>query len=654
MNFQPKFPTTFQSSLPICLIESKHIRYSKMVKNSMLAGLRHNGFKNIDVYECIETFVNRIARDNTQPECIYVEYDPKTPYVLEVLRDIRQNKTSLSPFIKIVVITETREVSDLERIIYSGVDDIVIFPISFGTLARRLSETVPRTKDFILSFKYVGPDHPATRAHANWSVSRIPGHNGADLFMARGFHCPAPASILKKIDSAVTVNTAGIDLLSIAADMKYVHRTCEDTDTLLDNMTNVFRALYRLKTRLAEARHAVSKTRLETLGDLLHASAVMLDRFSPNKNLCYNYKEIQVFDLVGDALERLYVDSTADNATTRAIVTLIETRFMEDRLFDARSQWKLDRMRVAPPAVTTQTTAGPASDTPPGSSNPILVAHQRQSISPHKAYINSLFRDALTAEGQRRRFVAFFAAMIEVQFAKFRDPEGNDHPYFMAEHFSDELQALFKAVIARDMMKSRVVQLWMDSALRDGFKPMELIAELCVGDQRAIQQAWQLGLENCLKSGSLRKKFVAAKDRFPTVHANFGKDFIRTTTEILFFDPEAVSRVETSVTQAKQRIEDREIPYWGLLNTIMRGRDTLPRHGASLLMKKVLHAVFEPETADRVCSCLSRGDGPCPVLNCTERRMIPKACERPLDAADPALVCAPMPEEPRPPLISSL
>jgi hypothetical protein len=75
-----------------------------------------------------------------------------------LVRDIRRGKVGRNPFVSVIFVTRESESEVIRRAVNSGVDLILIKPLSAGRLFARIDRLVADRKPFIVTGDYVGPD----------------------------------------------------------------------------------------------------------------------------------------------------------------------------------------------------------------------------------------------------------------------------------------------------------------------------------------------------------------------------------------------------------------------------------------------------------------------------------------------------------------
>ncbi|MQX35653.1 hypothetical protein [Roseospira navarrensis] len=655
----PDVKAAYRRSIPLGLVESRTMPSSRTLRNTLLAGLRQNGFSNVELYRSVDMFLDHEHSAKAKTECIFLQYSADTPALLEIVADIRKNKTCLSPFIYIFVIAEHIGYSDIVHIIKSGVDDIILLPLEFGTLAHRFSSIVPRPKKYLLSYDYIGPEHPAVHAHFRPVATRIARHNGVLDYLRDGVTSPPNPWLTDKINSAVVLNDLGVDIMKISANMQKVSTLFFEGKNTVRNYNDMFRSIFFLRKSISSAVKATSATDLSSVSDILNASHIILSRFHPDKDLSQNTREVKVFQLISKAFEVMYLDSWARENSTQDIVSLIEQHFLKTNIFESTGQWRQSTAKVsvqsaparaaaaagavqtpaphAPPAPTPAPAPAPMptststpETTPPAAPSP-TKPESRESRHPIEyASLREAFADLRDARTVPDRFIAFLAGMARVQFTPYRSNAAvASNDCYAQPSFVSELATLIEEIVGPDMLSSRYVRSWAQATLATGFRPMEEITNLQT--DQGMRQAWTLSLQKCLEAGDLRDRVEARRDRLPGLVESLTPHVIRDLTEIMFSDPRAVPDAEAAINRARSELIQTRHGYWGVLRAISRSRGRLPECCDGYMILKIAHAVFSRPQANVVAQCMAHGGETCSLMHCTEQLMMPRHCERALN-----------------------
>jgi CheY-like chemotaxis protein len=114
------------------------------------------GFRNIEAVTALIE-LRRCLELGMADLCI-VDVTADEAEVCALIRDLRQGRLGPNPFV-VVIATSWRQSGDLvRRVIESGADDLILRPLSTGTLKSRIEQQVEGRKSFVVTSTYIGPD----------------------------------------------------------------------------------------------------------------------------------------------------------------------------------------------------------------------------------------------------------------------------------------------------------------------------------------------------------------------------------------------------------------------------------------------------------------------------------------------------------------
>ncbi|MBE7635448.1 response regulator [Sneathiella sp. P13V-1] len=128
------------------------------------ATMRHNtrvallgvGFGSVEAVGSLEEFTRK-AKENSYD---LIVADTKGPEgrVNEIVEKIRLHKVGENPFANIIVTTWNTAPEEVQKVISSGVDDLVGRPMSTQQISERVAGLVSSRKPFVVAEDYVGPE----------------------------------------------------------------------------------------------------------------------------------------------------------------------------------------------------------------------------------------------------------------------------------------------------------------------------------------------------------------------------------------------------------------------------------------------------------------------------------------------------------------
>lgn len=610
--------------LPIAFVESEHMSAARHFRNVLLGGLQQNSYVNIELHDSMENFLIASERSIVKPICVFVEYGNHDEYVLGLIREIRENKTSLSPFVHVCAIAEIIEAGALQTVLLAGINDVITVPIRFGTLAERIRRSAGQAVPFALSRTYVGPYGKMVRNEAKDPAYILTPESEYAYFIKNGQNLVPDDQLIHAVNSAVCMNEAGIDLLQISKHVDLLLSLAENIAYTPEIFEVFFEKVNDLRAEIEKAVKNAEKRGLVRVTDILNSATLILERFNAEVNICYQYKEIQVLYVLSRALRLLYADGGARDGQTRDVLLTLENRYLKDNIFCNFDEWRRRPATTLAGSVSRPSTSGKGS-----SLSPNAPADGPARVPPKVVLWNPRFRESFAPCQQdpspNRRIGLFFAGMVVSQLFAYRDTAQGAPPISQAA-VHEQLAVLFREDLGRALAKSRYIRFWADSALRDGFKPLGLMQDLCGGDTVAISQAVAMNLEACGPRGELRRSVTAMKDQIPDLYPHLDGPFINAVLALLFADPMLPRDIEKRLGESLGRLQAKEIKYSGFVNTVEKTLALLPAAGREILTRKILRNVLGDHQMRTVLQCLGAGGGACPVLACADRRLIPSTC----------------------------
>jgi DNA-binding response OmpR family regulator len=91
-------------------------------------------------------------------DLMLLDLDTDTAQVCEAIRDIRNNRYGLNPFVVVMAMTWTPDRTMILQTLDAGTDDVLAKPVSAAVLKERVRNLVLYRKDFVVTGDYVGPD----------------------------------------------------------------------------------------------------------------------------------------------------------------------------------------------------------------------------------------------------------------------------------------------------------------------------------------------------------------------------------------------------------------------------------------------------------------------------------------------------------------
>jgi DNA-binding response OmpR family regulator len=120
---------------------------------SALVGI---GFRSVVECRAVQEIQAKVAQRPV--DLMLLDLDTDTAQVCETIRDIRNNRCGLNPFVVVIAMTWTPDRTMIQQTLDAGTDDVLAKPVSAAVLKERVRNLVLNRKDFVVTADYVGPD----------------------------------------------------------------------------------------------------------------------------------------------------------------------------------------------------------------------------------------------------------------------------------------------------------------------------------------------------------------------------------------------------------------------------------------------------------------------------------------------------------------
>jgi len=125
-------------------------------RNSLEMILRNQGFRNIKVGESIADIRRHLKQ--TPPDLLITGADLSDGSVCPTIHAVRHHEIGNNPFVLVIATTANPSTEQVREIVNSGIDDLLIKPLSTSALLNRVNTLVSERKPFVVTFDYIGPD----------------------------------------------------------------------------------------------------------------------------------------------------------------------------------------------------------------------------------------------------------------------------------------------------------------------------------------------------------------------------------------------------------------------------------------------------------------------------------------------------------------
>ncbi len=125
-------------------------------RRTIREALNSVGFRGVRDYFEIEQAREAIVTYN--PDLLICDLDQDQDAICAIIADIRRGNIGSNPFMVIMLLTWDPQVNTVNFAMQTGVDDIVMMPISVHLLEQRVDKMINNRKRFVATEDYVGPE----------------------------------------------------------------------------------------------------------------------------------------------------------------------------------------------------------------------------------------------------------------------------------------------------------------------------------------------------------------------------------------------------------------------------------------------------------------------------------------------------------------
>lgn len=120
------------------------------------SNLYYLGFRDMAFAKDLATLGPELQSDAT--DLLVLDLGPGQDEVRALIRDVRQQRHGISPFVPIVVIAQAAAEEEVKAMITAGADDVVSIPWPSDYFDRRLDLLVRERRPFVVTSDYIGPE----------------------------------------------------------------------------------------------------------------------------------------------------------------------------------------------------------------------------------------------------------------------------------------------------------------------------------------------------------------------------------------------------------------------------------------------------------------------------------------------------------------
>lgn len=157
----------------------------RSIRHGIRTILVDQGYKSIRDYGTLDIVEEEVER--TLPDLIVMDAMMDGGEACALAQRIRQRECGINPFVGIIITVWQPNEAIIRRIVNSGVDDILVKPISPRRLMERINVIAFKRKPFVVTSDYIGPDRrtDASKQRVGQVIPSIPVPNTLEA-KARG------------------------------------------------------------------------------------------------------------------------------------------------------------------------------------------------------------------------------------------------------------------------------------------------------------------------------------------------------------------------------------------------------------------------------------------------------------------------------------
>lgn len=132
------------------------------------------GFRDIKIKESLAEVREGLKSD--LPDLMVIGSELPEDDINGIVHNMRHNKIGFNPFMTILTILTDPTEEIAGKAVNSGVDDLLVVPLSRETLESRLDNQVEHRKPFLVTSQYIGPDRRQSARNGGGSLRIKPFH----------------------------------------------------------------------------------------------------------------------------------------------------------------------------------------------------------------------------------------------------------------------------------------------------------------------------------------------------------------------------------------------------------------------------------------------------------------------------------------------
>jgi CheY-like chemotaxis protein len=153
-------PRSDQTTLNI-FVADEQLEMRRLIRTA-LQGLRRAEYTEYKEFEALKADLAFAWLD-----LILVDMELPGGDICELIRAIRYNEYGMNPFVPIIAMTWATDRNSIRNIIDTGVDSVLIKPLSSGAIIKYVDMLTNARKSFVVTSSYIGPDRRANSKRVN-------------------------------------------------------------------------------------------------------------------------------------------------------------------------------------------------------------------------------------------------------------------------------------------------------------------------------------------------------------------------------------------------------------------------------------------------------------------------------------------------------
>ncbi|HEY9164260.1 MAG TPA: response regulator [Magnetovibrio sp.] len=174
---------------------------SSTVRQTLSDVLRTQGFRKITLGKTLADLQTQMAL--CAPDLVITDDHLPDGDLCELIQNLRHHTVGQNPFVSIIATTWEPAPETVRRIVQTGVDDLLIKPLSPNTLLKRIVDQIQHRKPFVVTSAYIGPDRRDKEARESAiDLLEVPNTLRAKTASIRNLN---PATLQAEIDDYLKI-----------------------------------------------------------------------------------------------------------------------------------------------------------------------------------------------------------------------------------------------------------------------------------------------------------------------------------------------------------------------------------------------------------------------------------------------------------------